>query len=395
MAISKIRLMAMAVLAYLAFAAFCLAGHLAINPGGKKTETGNYDYNEKNGGEANVIKDENRERETEPAAVVPDWPEYVLPDSYLVEPEGFLGIDAVVVGKDGYLYEPWYINEYMGYDWVYVLTDDDELMRRVMVLKFIQDELSKRGVAFCVAISVNKASEMPQFIPEFYKDSHYVLDDDYVRPYVRFKKMLKDKGVYHIDSSSLYKSIGLTNSFAKTGTHWNKLASFETTRAVMNEIDRQTGRTIEKLVFDEIVKKKTPAPFYANEQDIFNIGYAGNRQAMKDAIIDDWYYWPDVYLEQGGAGDRLGHTIIQGGSFSHDFVYYFKDKKIAKSVTAYYYNNNGNVDVNWEKEIGKAEFVLFEVNEQHVYNMGGGTPGDTSTNIIDSLYFWLAGNPVG
>jgi len=283
MAISKIRLMAMAVLAYLAFAAFCLAGHLAINPGGKKTETGNYDYNEKNGGNTEAMEIKNSET-TEPAAVVPDWPEYVLPDSYLVEPEGFLGIDAVVVGKDGYLYEPWYINEYMGYDWVYVLTDDDELMRRVMVLKFIQDELSKRGVAFCVAISVNKASEMPQFIPEFYKDSHYVLDDDYVRPYVRFKKMLKDKGVYHIDSSSLYKSIGLTNSFAKTGTHWNKLASFETTRAVMNEIDRQTGRNIEKLVFDEIVKKKTPAPFYANEQDIFNIGYAGNRQAMKDAI---------------------------------------------------------------------------------------------------------------
>jgi len=395
MAISKIRLVAMAVLAYLAFAAFCFAGHLAINPGGKKTGTENYNHNEKNGGEANVIKDENRERETAPAAVVPDWPEYVLPDSYLVEPEGFLGIDAVVVGKDGYLYEPWYINEYMGYDWAYVLTDDDELMRRVMVLKFIQDELSKRGVAFCVAISVNKASEMPQFIPDFYKDSRYTLDDDYVRPYVRFLKMLREKGVYHVDSSSLYKSIGLTNSFAKTGTHWNKLASFETTRAVMNEIDRQTGRNIEKLVFDEIVRKKTPAPFYANEQDIFDIGYAGNRQAMRDAIIDEWYYWPNVYLEHGGEGDRLGHTIIQGGSFAHDFVYYFKDKKIARSVTAYYYNNNGNVDVDWGKEIGKAEFVLFEVNEQHVYNMGGGIPGDTSTNIIDSLYFWLAGNPVG
>lgn len=391
MSISKTRLTAMAVLAYLAFAAFCFAAHLAFSPGSKKSA------DDKGGTE--MAEDEtrektNREEQEYAISVTPDWPEYVLPPSDLIEPDGFLGTDAVIVGKDGYLYEPWYINEYLGYDYVYVSTDDDELMRRVMVLKFIQEELEKREIAFCVAISVSKASSMPQFIPDFYKDAHYTLDDEYVRPYVRFKKMLDEKGIYHIDSQSLYKTIGLTNTFPKTGTHWNKLASFETTKAVMEEIDRQTKRNIEKLVFDEIAAKKTPAPFYPNEQDIFNIGYSGNRQEMREAITDDFYYWPDVYLEYDGNGDRLGHTIIQGGSFSHDFVYYFRDKKIAESVTAYYYNNDGKVDVDWAKEIGKAEFVLFEVNEQHVYNMGGGTPGDSSTNIIDSLYFWLAGNPV-
>ena len=403
MAISRNRLMAMAVLAYLAFAAFCFAAHFALYPGDAK-KNGETDKIDDNGGgtKMETIKNNNREtgenrtetqEETEYfPSVEPDWPEYVLPKSELIEPDGFLGIDAVVVGKDGYLYEPWYINEYLGYDYAYVYTDDDELMRRVMILKLIQEELEKRGIAFCVAISASKASSMPQFIPEFYKDSHYKIDDGYVRPYVRFVKMLKEKGICHIDSQSLFRSIGLTNSFAKTGTHWNKLASFEATRAVMQEIDRQTGRNIEKLVFDEIAAKKTPAPFYPNEQDIFNIGYAGNRQEMRNAIVDDFYYWPEVYLEQDGKGDRLGHTVIQGGSFSHDFVYYFRDKKIASSVTAYYYNNDGKVDVDWEKEIGRAEFVLFEVNEQHVYNMGGGVPGDSSTNIIDSLYFWLAGH---
>ena len=394
MAISKTRLMAIAVLSYLAFAAFCFAAHFALYPGGKKN------YDDKGGAEmtkdggAEPMTNENPAETAIPAGVVPDWPEYVLPAFELIEPDGFLGTDAVIVGKDGYLYEPWYINEYLGYDYAYVYTDDEELTRRVMILKFIQEELEKRGIAFCVAISASKASSMPQFIPEFYTDARYTLDDDYVRPYVRFVKMLGEKGIYHIDSQSLFRSIGLTNTFPKTGTHWNKLASFEATKAVMAEIDRQTGRNIEKLVFDEIAAKNTPAPFYPNEQDIFNIGYSGNRQEMRYAITDDFYYWPEVYLEHDGNGDRLGHTIIQGGSFSHDFVYYFRDKKIATSVTAYYYNNDGKVDVDWAKEIGRAEFVLFEVNEQHVYNMGGGVPGDSSTNIIDSLYFWLAGNPV-
>ena len=327
-------------------------------------------------------------------AVTPEYPEYILPESALAEPDGFLGIEAVVVGKDGYLYEPWYINEYFGYDYAYVYTDEGDISRRTDILKFIQTELAKRDIAFCVAISPSKASAMPQFIPDFYTDAHYPLDGGYVRPYVRFIKMLKEKQIYFVDSAALYKEIGLTNTFAKTGTHWNKLASFETTAAVIDVFERQTGRKIQRLVFDEIIKKPTPPPFLANEQDIFNIGYAGNRQEMREAIVDEYYYWPNVYLDAETGAGRLGHTIIQGGSFSADFVYYFKDKKIASGVTSYYYNNNGKVDVDWEKEIGRAEFVLFEVNEQHVYNMGGGDPNDTSTNIIDSLYYWLAGNRV-
>ena len=382
MKISKIRAIAMAVLGYLAFVSFCVAAHLAFFA---KSEAQEQEI---------VVETAEPSNEIETGAQ-PIYPEYVLEDGDLVEPEGFLGTDAVIVGKDGYLYEPWYINEYFGYDLAYVSTSDEDIQRRVMTLKFIQAELSKRGIAFLVAISPSKASSIPQFIPDFYKDSHIALDDGYVRPYVRFKKMLEEKGVYFVDSASLYKKIGLTNTFPKTGTHWNKLAAFETTRAVMAEIDRQTGRNIQKLVFGEIIKKNTPAPFYPNEQDIFNIGYQGNRQGMRTAITDDCYYWPDVYLDAENSDDRLGHTLIQGGSFSADFVYYFKDKKLASSVTSYYYNNNGKVDLDWEKEFGKAEFVLLEVNEQYVYNMGGGVPGDSSTNIIDSIYVWLAGHPAG
>ena len=353
----------------------------------------NPDVKAKAGGEEKYSESIESIEFIEDAGVTPEYPEYILPESALVEPDGFLGTDVVIVGKDGYLYEPWYINEYFGYDYAYAYTDDEDILRRVNILKFIQKELAKRNIAFCVAISPSKASAMPQFIPDFYTDARYAVYDDYVRPYVRFVKMLREHGVYFVDSASLFKQIGMTNTFAKTGTHWNKIASFETTIAIMDEFERQTGRKIQRLVFDQIIKKTTPPPFFANEQDIFNIGYAGNRQEMRSAIVDEYYYWHDLYLDVESSDDKIGHTIIQGGSFSGDFVYYFKDKKLATSVTAYYYNNNGKVDVDWGKELGKAEFVLLEVNEQHVYNMGGGVPGDTTTNIIDSLYYWLAGNP--
>jgi len=335
----------------------------------------------------------------EPVQVVePRFPQYILKEGPLSDPEGFRGTEWVVIGKDGYLFENGYINEYLGYAPKYVNVTDGELQHRVDTLKYIQDELAKRNIAFCVVISPSKASSLPQMIPDFYKAEH-TTPDGYVRPYIRFKDFLEKTGVYFIDSESLYKTIGLTNTFPKTGIHWNKMASFETTLAVIKEYERQTGTQIRHLAADSIFYKDTLPPFVTNEQDIFGIVYEGRRQEMKDAIIDEKYYWPDIYTADKG-NPKIGHMTIQGGSFTGDFNYYFGELGIAGSVTSYYYNHDNNVRINWESEIGRTNFVLLEVNEQFVYNMGGSAPQwaekdfeilPLGNNIIDSLYDYLQG----
>ena len=342
-------------------------------------------------------EEETMEIEEEVVVIEPKFPEYVLPPEELSDPDGYRGTEHVIIGKNGCLYENGYINEYYGYAQKYVNVTDDQLISRVEILRYIQDQLAKRGIAFCVAISPSKASAMPDYIPDWYKAKYAPITPDYVRPYTRFVKFLKEKGVAFVDSSSLYKSLGMTNTFPKTGIHWNRMAAFETCVALIEEYEWQTGTEVRHLAADGIRFGKNPP---GAEKDIFGIVYAGKKKEMENAIVDDRYYWPDVYTANKSR-PAIPHMTVQGGSFTGDFSYYFQSYSIVSEYTGYYYNDGGKVNKNWEREINKTSYVILEVNEQFVYNMGGNAPSwgqndiiilDFGPNIIDSLYDYLLYN---
>ena len=353
-------------------------------------------------GAAPIEITEEPEEETEPEEIIvtPRFNQYVLPEEELMEPEGFQGTMWVVVGKNGYLYENGYINEYTGAAPKYINVTDDELINRAEALKDIQDELEARGIAFCVVISPSKAGSLPQFIPDFHVKEYPPLISGYVRPYIRFKQFLEDKGVYFIDSATVYESIGLTNTFPRTGIHWNLMAAFETVDAVVEEYERQRGFEVRRLIADSTIS--SPNPIHGNEQDIFGIVYSGrNREHTATAIIDERYYAHDVFLEPGGGKPKIGRTIIQGGSFTGELGRFFG--QISDSVHSIYYNNGGNLNgINWQRTLRDADFVILEVNEQFVYNMGGNAPAwaendinilPLGPNLIDHLLEYLYDNP--
>jgi len=188
--------------------------------------------------------------------------------------------------------------------------------------------------------------------------------------------------------------LGMTNTFPKTGIHWNRLAAFETCVAIIDEYERQTGTEVKHLAADEIRFGKNPP---GAEQDIFGIVYSGKKKEMENAIIDDRYYWHDAYTAYPSR-PAIPHMTIQGGSFTGDFHHFFGSYGITAGMTAYYYNNGGDMNINWKREINQTSFVLLEVNEQFVYNMGGNAPSwgqndivilDFGPNIIDSLWEYL------
>lgn len=330
----------------------------------------------------------------------PKFPEYVKQKEYLEDPVFYNGTTHVVIGKNGCLYENGYINELYGFAQKYVNTTDEQLWDRTFKLKFIQDKLEEMDIAFCVVITPSKAADYEEYIPDFYLKDR-VKPEDYVRPYIRFKDMMEKEGVYYVDSQTVYKKVGLTNTFPKTGIHWNKLAAFETINAIVDEYIRQTGKEAKHLLADEIIAKTNPPGFGNPERDIFGIVYGDQKKDIKEtAILDDLYYWPDVY-EDKSTNRKIQNMVIQGGSFTGDFFHYFGSYGIADGITGFYYNNGGNMDIDWKSVIRRTEFVLMEVNEQFIYGMGGNAPAwaeadlqpaNTGNNIIDSLYKYLGGD---
>ena len=329
--------------------------------------------------------------------IEPRFGEYALPLEQLAEPGGYLGTAHVVIGKNGCLFENGYINEYVGYSPRYTNITDAALLARAETLRVIQDKLAERGIAFCVAITPSKASSLPQYIPAWYT-AKYTEAEGYVRPYSRFVTMLQSAGVIFIDSAAVYRSVGLTNTFPKTGTHWTKMAAFETSVAIIGEYERQTGTTTRSIAANRILNGSDPPGFGTDERDIFGIAYAGKRNELENALKDDAYYWPDT-LQVNADASAIPHVLLQGGSFTDDIQYYLTTYGIADNVTNIRYNQSGNPDnVDWEALIEGADFVVLEVNEQFVHNMGGNAPswgnGDFlqkagDKNIVDALYAYL------
>ena len=327
--------------------------------------------------------------------VEPRFPEYALTAESPVEPDGYRGTAQVVVGKNGYLYENGYINELYGFSKKYHVSDG-ELQEKADALKSIQAYLTERGAAFLVLITPSKAARLPRYIPDWYL-AKFEYDENYIRPYTRFIKMMEDEGINFLDSADLYNGIGLTNVFPKTGTHWTKLAAYETARAAVAEYERQTGSAARSLAADRVITDSGPPGFGTPEKDIFGVAYAGKKRELETAITDGLYYWPNVAVV---FPDRpaIPRVFMQGGSFTDDIAYYFSEYEIAGEIINIRYNNGNDADIDWDEIIGGAGLVILETNEQFVYNIGGNAPSfgpndftsrSPGNNIIYSLRDYL------
>ena len=122
--------------------------------------------------------------------------------------------------------------------------------------------------------------------------------------------------------------------------------------------------------------------------------------------MDEYYYVPVTSIENDECRNRVG-VLLQGGSFCWDFKYYFNDSQLVKQFKQFYYNTwQGSPkedpfrkDTNWEKVLDKIEYVVFELNEQMVCQMGCNAPrwaqadrepADINCNdVYASLYEYL------
>jgi len=323
----------------------------------------------------------------------------------LIESDGYRGTAQVVIGKSGVLYENGYINEYFGYSKMYREVEESTINDQVEKLEYIQAQLKKRGIAFVLVFSPSKGADYADAVPEWYK-AMYVEYSDYVRPYTMMINRLENSTVNYINSSALYKEVGLDVTFPKTGIHWNKLASFETVKAMIASYEEQTGETIRHITADKLIHSKNP-PGYGNpEQDIFGLVYSTMPNA--DKIVDTNYYWPDIYVENDDCTNKI-NVFIQGGSFTGDFTTYLPMFGITDRIRSVYYNQDNElygrdtdkIDARWDRHLRDCDYVIFECNEQFVRGFGGNAPQWAHADVTgypighrvyESLYEYLLRN---
>jgi len=317
-----------------------------------------------------------------------------------VEPTGFKGSTAVYIGKSGYLYEAGYINDYYGYGGAGASVTQESQNITAQRLAYIQEELLYRyDIVMLLNISPSKAAEYPEFIPEHYKN-RYLPVQDYIRPVDMLRAALEEYGVAYLDSSAYYKQIGLLNTFTKTGTHWNHIASFESTAQLLRMYSEIADRTVRQPEAVGVISSPTPLSGGSSDVDIYNILY-GAMGNMEGKIMDEAYYYPDVVVHDQDA-EKL-NVLVQGCSFSFDIVTYLRNYNIA-DVKHINYNSGWDTRANpwthgiyaWDDILEDLDLIIFEFTEPQV--SGQHATGDDweaiaasigHNAVYDSLYEFL------
>lgn len=320
----------------------------------------------------------------------------------LIEPKGSKGTDRVAIGKSGVLFEYSYMQDYLGLsNTVYTTYKASALQETVNRLEYIQQQLNKRGIGFVFVLSSSKASQYADYIPDWYINANKArFVPDYIRAYDALLPMLEKSSLNYVDSTALFVEKGLAVTFPKTGIHWNKLAAFEATRQAVLQLEAQMKKPTRHMTFTNVKATTNPTGFGNSEQDIYNILY-GELGDTTGAIRDTYYFRPEVLFEEGTENREDRNVLIQGGSFTHDIVYYC-GHYVGKVRQIYYNWNNysdgiggtsaednplGNNYENWGKLLNGVDYVLFEATEQQVATIAWGAGGHAQ--VYESLYRYL------
>jgi len=266
----------------------------------------------------------------------------------------------VVVGNGDILCEIDYLQEYC-----LLRRNKEDLLPFVRNLKHLQDVCRARGMGFAVMITPSKAAILPEMIPDRWKLVH----DSRPRAYELFTSLLREEGVRFVDGHALTeqaKSESQIPVFPKGGNHWGHYASFQTTNALLAELQNQ-GKPVHPIEHFHLQVSNDPIYDEADLLNLMNLAFP-------------WKY-PVEHVEvtptESETSSR-GNLVMIGGSFMWRVAEFLNKSRQFSEIDCYYYYHlhkrcyaddtetvvaEPTRTVDFAREIFAADNLVLEINE--------------------------------
>jgi hypothetical protein len=230
-----------------------------------------------------------------------------------------------IIGKDEILYQDFYIDSYLGNDYMGESKIDSEVKK----IEFVQNELLKRGKKILYVIAPGKAAIYPKNFPTKYdaipkKTSNY---DMYV-------KYLKKYKIEYLDFRDYFLQIKDTCKyplFPKNGTHWSGYGVALVADSLYKKLAIMINKNLSRLKISD------------GYEESINLKYTDNDIGKALNLYFDpsnWkMYYPEIEFETEGKSKI--NALIIGDSFSQSFYgfgNYFEN--IFTPESKYFYYNN-------------------------------------------------------
>jgi hypothetical protein len=163
--------------------------------------------------------------------------------------------NAVIVGKDSYLFDMKYIRAWQGKDFI----GSQKINERVAKLKVLKEELENQGKTVLVVMAPGKASFFHAYLPE---EEQVVPDTSNYEVYCRY---LKQSAIPFIDVASWFYVLRNQTEyplFPKCGIHWSTYGATIAADSITARIAQERRTVLPRIIIDQIIFKDT-----ANETD--------------------------------------------------------------------------------------------------------------------------------
>lgn len=287
----------------------------------------------------------------------------------------------VAFGKDGWLYEPWFVEDYyqgrnhsLGLD---SLETAQKLEDEAFRIYQLQHVLEPFGTHLFVCLLPGKDLVYPEHLPDnnrYFKEKN-ITARDYFGP--KFKEM----GINHVNVEQWFLQMKDTASFAlfpKTGTHWSNIASLYVADSVIRYMENLGDMNIRNIRIGTPQKKRTKYP----DNDL-----EGLMNLMRPLGKNNNLY-AKVGLDQDTAAYKP-KTIVIGDSFYWNIANQLPLDSIFSSIPFWYYNSSVYYDtihssvkeLDLLKEILSSDFVILSYCSEQQYDLGNGFTMDALVNI--------------
>ena len=226
----------------------------------------------------------------------------------------------------------------------------------------IQKAMKARGKPFVLLISPSKAAVFPEYLPS------WCAPTDQPRQYDLLLAGLKSANVPVVDGHTIALQVKATEQwlpFGRDGAHWNDVGQFYAARALISELERQTGERIGDLRLSDVQVDDKPRGAEADAGLIANLPFVlrpvsvhasfevANRQTMPVGLfVGTSFSWGPLQI-------MMGQKLFSRSKF----YYYFSSS---------YRYDPGDLVGTAEGEtaaadlshwLSGADFVVLEANE--------------------------------
>jgi len=266
-----------------------------------------------------------------------------------------LSVTDYFFGKNDFIFWRGYPEQTLGIQYNGKETNDATIEK----IKFMKNELEKKGVHFLIVVAPSKEFIYPEYLPSEYNNKYKTPNN-----YTDFIEGYKKNNIPYIDFCPFFKNFKDTSQFpvfTKTGHHWSIYASSIARDSLLHFIEYHLNKPIPKYRNLGIELSDTARYSDADFEPPLNLFFSLNQPP---------YFYPKLEMVQSSKKNYHAKIIVIGDSFfeaiyqqsflpqifseSSRYWYYFQASNRLTGITC---NTIG--DENVLEELESSDFVIL------------------------------------